>query len=109
MKRVAKLFLALAVVASPMLFTSCDDYDDNGYYYYNDLVSSAVRNYRYDYPNGSDYYTAYNWFYVHYPEAYTNEFYAFMDAVMLIGTAIITAIITGITITITSTIPPIIN
>jgi len=29
MKRVAKLFLALAVVASPMLFTSCDDYDDN--------------------------------------------------------------------------------
>lgn len=81
MKRVAKLFLALAVVASPMLFTSCDDYDDNGYYYYNDLVSSAVRNYRYDYPNGSDYYTAYNWFYVHYPEAYTNEFYAFMDAI----------------------------
>lgn len=81
MKRVAKLFLALAVVASPMLFTSCDDYDDNGYYYYNDLVSSAVRNYRYDYPNGSDYYTAYNWFYFHYPEAYTNEFYAFMDAI----------------------------
>ena len=81
MKRVAKLFLALVVVASPMLFTSCDDYDDNGYYYYNDLVSSAVRNYRYDYPNGSDYYTAYNWFYVHYPEAYTNEFYAFMDAI----------------------------
>ena len=81
MKRVAKLFLALAVVASPMLFTSCDDYDDNGYYYYNDLVSNAVRNYRYDYPNDSDYYTAYNWFYANYPEAYTNEFYAFMDAI----------------------------
>ena len=81
MKRVAKLFLALAVVTSPMLFTSCDDYDDNGYYYHNDLVSRAVRNYRYDYPNGSDYYTAYNWFYDHYPEAYTNEFYAFMDAI----------------------------
>lgn len=81
MKRVAKLFLALAVVASPMLFTSCDDYDDNGYYYYNDLVSRAVRNYRYDYSNGSDYYTAYNWFYANYPEAYTNEFYAFMDAI----------------------------
>ena len=81
MKRVAKLFLALAVVASPMLFTSCDDYDDDGYYYHNDLVSRAVRNYRYYYPNGSDYYTAYNWFYANYPEAYTNEFYAFMDAI----------------------------
>ncbi len=42
MKRVAKLFLALAVVASPMLFTSCDDYDDDGYYYHNDLVRDCI-------------------------------------------------------------------
>ena len=83
MKRITKLFLALAIVASPLTLTSCDDnfYDGDDYYYYNNLVTSAVRNYLYQYPNGSSYYTAYNWFYYNYPEATTSEFYAFMDAV----------------------------
>ena len=83
MKRITKLFLALAIVASPLTFTSCDNdfYDGDDYYYYNNLVTSAVRNYLYQYPNGSSYYTAYNWFYYNYPEATTSEFYAFMDAV----------------------------
>ena len=83
MKRITKLFLALAIVASPLALTSCDDdfYDGDDYYYYNNLVTSAVRNYLYQYPNGSSYYTAYNWFYYNYPEATTSEFYAFMDAV----------------------------
>ena len=82
MKRVTKFFLALAVVASPMVFTSCDDDDPwNNGYYYDDLVTNAVRNYNYKYPNGSDYYTAYNWFYYNYPDAYTEEFYQFMDAI----------------------------
>ena len=82
MKRITKLFLALAIVASPLALTSCDDdpWGDNNYYY-NDLVSDAVRNYLREYPNGSSYYTAYNWFYYYYPEATTSEFYAFMDAV----------------------------
>ena len=83
MKRITKLFLALAIVASPLTLTSCDNdfYDGDDYYYYNNLVTSAVRNYLYQYPNGSSYYTAYNWFYYNYPEATTSEFYAFMDAV----------------------------
>ncbi len=83
MKRITKLFLALAIVASPLALTSCDNdfYDGDDYYYYNNLVTSAVRNYLYQYPNGSSYYTAYNWFYYNYPEATTSEFYAFMDAV----------------------------
>ena len=74
--------MALAIVASPLAFTSCDDdpWGDNNYYY-NDLVSDAVRNYLREYPSGSSYYTAYNWFYYYYPEATTSEFYAFMDAV----------------------------
>ena len=82
MKRISKLFLALAIVASPLALTSCDDdpWGDNNYYY-NDLVSAAVRNYLREYPSGSSYYTAYNWFYYNYPEATTQEFYAFMDAV----------------------------
>ena len=54
MKRVTKFFLALAVVASPMVFTSCDDDDPwNNGYYYDDLVTNAVRNYNYQFPNGS--------------------------------------------------------
>lgn len=74
--------MALAIVASPLALTSCDDdpWGDNNYYY-NDLVSDAVRNYLREYPSGSSYYTAYNWFYYYYPEATTSEFYAFMDAV----------------------------
>ena len=74
--------MALAIVASPLAFTSCDDdpWGDNNYYY-NDLVNDAVRNYLREYPSGSSYYTAYNWFYYYYPEATTSEFYAFMDAV----------------------------
>ena len=82
MRRISKFFLALAIVASPLAFTSCDDdsWGDNNYYY-NDLVSDAVRNYLREYPSGSSYYTAYNWFYYNYPEATTSEFYAFMDAV----------------------------
>ena len=82
MRRISKLFLALAIVASPLALTSCDDdpWGDNNYYY-NDLVSDAVRNYLREYPSGSSYYTAYNWFYYYYPEATTSEFYAFMDAV----------------------------
>lgn len=74
--------MALAIVASPLALTSCDDdpWGDNNYYY-NDLVSDAVRNYLGEYPSGSSYYTAYNWFYYYYPEATTSEFYAFMDAV----------------------------
>ena len=82
MRRISKFFLALAIVASPLAFTSCDDdsWGDNNYYY-NDLVSDAVRNYLREYPSGSSYYTAYNWFYYYYPEATTSEFYAFMDAV----------------------------
>ena len=82
MRRISKLFMALAIVASPLALTSCDDdpWGDNNYYY-NDLVSNAVRNYLREYPSGSSYYTAYNWFYYYYPEATTSEFYAFMDAV----------------------------
>ena len=82
MRRISKFFMALAIVASPLALTSCDDdpWGDNNYYY-NDLVSNAVRNYLREYPNGSSYYTAYNWFYYYYPEATTSEFYAFMDAV----------------------------
>lgn len=82
MRRISKLFLALAIVVGPLVLASCDNDpwgDDN--YYYNDLVSDAVRNYLREYPNGSSYYTAYNWFYYYYPEATTSEFYAFMDAV----------------------------
>ena len=82
MRRISKLFLALAIVAGPLTLASCDNDpwgDDN--YYYNDLVSDAVRNYLREYPSGSSYYTAYNWFYYNYPEATTQEFYAFMDAV----------------------------
>ena len=82
MRRISKFFLALAIVASPLALTSCDDdsWGDNNYYY-NDLVNDAVRNYLREYPSGSSYYTAYNWFYYNYPEATTSEFYAFMDAV----------------------------
>ena len=82
MRRISKFFMALAIVASPLALTSCDDdsWGDNNYYY-NDLVSDAVRNYLREYPSGSGYYTAYNWFYYNYPEATTQEFYAFMDAV----------------------------
>ena len=82
MRRISKFFMALAIVASPLALTSCDDdpWGDNNYYY-NDLVTAAVRNYLREYPNGSSYYTAYNWFYYYYPEATTSEFYAFMDAV----------------------------
>ena len=82
MRRISKFFLALAIVASPLALTSCDDdsWGDNNYYY-NDLVTDAVRNYLREYPSGSSYYTAYNWFYYNYPEATTSEFYAFMDAV----------------------------
>ena len=82
MRRISKFFMALAIVASPLALTSCDDdpWGDNNYYY-NDLVSDAVRNYLGEYPSGSSYYTAYNWFYYYYPEATTSEFYAFMDAV----------------------------
>ena len=74
--------MVLAIVTSPLAFTSCDDdsWGDNNYYY-NDLVNDAVRNYLREYPSGSSYYTAYNWFYYNYPEATTSEFYAFMDAV----------------------------
>lgn len=82
MRRISKFFLALAIVVSPLALTSCDDdpWGDNNYYY-NDLVNDAVRNYLREYPSGSSYYTAYNWFYYYYPEATTSEFYAFMDAV----------------------------
>ena len=82
MRQISKFFMALAIVASPLALTSCDDdpWGDNNYYY-NDLVSDAVRNYLREYPSGSSYYTAYNWFYYYYPEATTSEFYAFMDAV----------------------------
>ena len=82
MRRISKFFMALAIVASPLALTSCNDdpWGDNNYYY-NDLVSDAVRNYLREYPSGSSYYTAYNWFYYYYPEATTSEFYAFMDAV----------------------------
>lgn len=74
--------MALAIVVSPLALTSCDDdlWGDNNYYY-NDLVNDAVRNYLREYPSGSSYYTAYNWFYYYYPGATTPEFYAFMDAV----------------------------
>ena len=75
MRRISKFFLALAIVVSPLALTSCDDD------YYDDLVTSAVQNYLREYPSGSSYYTAYNWFYYYYPEATTSEFYAFMDAV----------------------------
>ena len=75
MRRISKFFLALAIVVSPLALTSCDDD------YYDDLVTSAVRNYLGEYPSGSSYYTAYNWFYYYYPEATTSEFYKFMDAV----------------------------
>lgn len=99
MKRVTKFFLALAVVASPMVFTSCDDDDPwNNGYYYDDLVTNAVRNYNYQFPNGSDYYTAYNWFYYNYPDAYTEEFYQFMDALPT-GTTTTKAVTTGTTTT----------
>lgn len=82
MRRISKFFMALAIVASPLALTSCDDDPwGDGSYYYNDLVTDAVRNYLREYPNGSSYYTAYNWFYYYYPEATTSEFYAFMDAV----------------------------
>ena len=82
MRRISKLFMALAIVASPLALTSCDDDPwGDGSYYYNDLVTDAVRNYLREYPSGSSYYTAYNWFYYYYPEATTSEFYAFMDAV----------------------------
>ena len=82
MRRISKFFMALAIVASPLALTSCDDdpWGDNNYYY-NDLVSDAVRNYLREYPSVSSYYTAYNWFYYNYPEETTQEFYAFMDAV----------------------------
>lgn len=82
MKRITKLFLALAIVASPFTLTSCDDdYWGENDYYNNSLVNEAVHNYLAKYPNGSSYYTAYNWFYFYYPEATTSEFYDFMNAV----------------------------
>ncbi len=82
MKRIAKLFLALAIVASPLTLTSCHvQLLDDDEYYYNDLVNEAVRSYLFYYPNGSNYYQAYNWFYFRYPEATNREFYAFMEAV----------------------------
>lgn len=87
MKRVYQYFLALALLASPFAFTSCDNalLDDD--YYYNDLVTHAVNNYRFDFPNGTDYYTTYNWFYYNYPEATNSEFYEFMRIVGLDRTA----------------------
>ena len=56
MRRISKFFMALAIVASPLALTSCDDdpWGDNNYYY-NDLVSDAVRNYLREYPSGSSY------------------------------------------------------
>lgn len=44
MRQITKLFLALAIVASPLTFTSCDDdslYSGNDYY--DDLVANAVQ------------------------------------------------------------------
>ena len=51
MRQITKLFLALAIVASPLTFTSCDDdslYSGNDYY--DDLVANAVQNYLHNQP-----------------------------------------------------------
>ena len=82
MRQITKLFLALAIVASPLTFTSCDDdslYSGNDYY--DDLVANAVQNYYRVFPNGSSNTAAYNWFITYYPDAYTSELEAFMNAI----------------------------
>ena len=50
MRRISKFFMALAIVASPLALTSCDDdpWGDNNYYY-NDLVFTQVVSYRITY------------------------------------------------------------
>ena len=72
-------FLALAVVASPMVEFYWLRYWrslDNGYYC-DDLVTNAVH--KYQFPNGSDYCTAYGSVTI-ILLLYTEEFYQFMDA-----------------------------
>lgn len=80
MKKITNFLLAFTLIATPVVLTSCDDGDDYEYYY-NDLVTEAVHAYYHFYPNGTDYYTAYNWFLTNYPNAYAAELDAFMAAV----------------------------
>lgn len=80
MKQITKFLMVLALVAVPVGFTSCDD-DEEYCYYYNDLVTEAVRNYWYTYPSGADYDTTRNWFLYYYPSATAVEFAEFMNAV----------------------------
>lgn len=84
MGRFSKLLLAFTLIATPLVFTSCDDNDD--YYYYNDPVAEAVKNYWYTFPGGADYLTSYNWFLYYYPYASASEFDAFLNAINKGGT-----------------------
>lgn len=80
MKQITKFLMALTLVAVPVGFTSCDN-EEEYHYYYNDLVTEAVRNYWYTYPSGADYYTTRDWFLYHYPSATAVELAKFMEAV----------------------------
>ncbi|MBF1500546.1 MAG: hypothetical protein HXN82_06795 [Prevotella pallens] len=80
MKQITKFLMALTLVAVPVGFTSCDN-EEEYHYYYNDLVTEAVRNYWYTYPSGADYYTTRDWFLYHYPSATAIELAKFMEAV----------------------------
>nr|WP_308536306.1 hypothetical protein [uncultured Prevotella sp.] len=77
MKKLSMFLFALVLVATPFMFTSCND--DNEYYL--SLVDEAVDGFRYDFPKGTDYYHAYNWFYCNYPMATDAEFVAFMTSI----------------------------
>ena len=43
MKQITKFLMALTLVTVPVGFTSCDN-EEEYHYYYNDLVTEAVRN-----------------------------------------------------------------
>ncbi|MDZ3817773.1 hypothetical protein [Prevotella bivia] len=80
MKRFTKLFLALALLSTPVTFTSCDSsyYEEYGV----SLVDNAINDFIAS-RLSRDYRTAYNWFWYHYPEATNYEFDQFMSAILV--------------------------
>lgn len=82
MKKLTTFFVGLAIMALPFSFTSCSD--DEPYRYNTPsypIVDEAVQNYHYLYQGGTDYLTAYNFFFYYYPNATEAEFQAFMNAI----------------------------